>query len=117
VTAGSDLRAGEHYVGKRVWIRRRIVLIRFSWRVAGLLSDADTRKNVHVRDELFAVCDDVNEHHASTASIPGIGVAVVEDGLSNDLSRDELVMHNALILSIDSLVGNCLPLYKKSIQR
>jgi hypothetical protein len=72
---------------------------------------------VHVRDELFVVCDDAHEHHASTASIPGIGVAVAENGLAKDLSRDELVMHNALILSIDSLVGNCLPLYKKNIQR
>jgi hypothetical protein len=72
---------------------------------------------VHVRDELFTVCDDFHEHHASTASIPGIGVAVAEDGLANDLSRDELVMHNALILSIDSLVGNFLPLYKKNRHR
>jgi hypothetical protein len=117
VIVGSDLRAGKHYVGSRVRIRRRIVLIRFSWRVAGLLSDTNTRKNVHVRDKLFAICDDVHEHHASTASIPGIGVAVAKDGLSNDLSWDELVMHNTLILSIDSLVGNCLPMYKKNRQR
>jgi hypothetical protein len=65
---------------------------------------------VHIRDELVAVCDDVHEHHVNTASIPGICVTVAEDGLANDLSRDEL------ILLIDSLVGNCLPLYKKNRQ-
>jgi hypothetical protein len=42
---------------------------------------------VHVG--LFAICDDVHENHASTASIPNIGAVIAEDDLANDLSRDE----------------------------
>jgi hypothetical protein len=42
---------------------------------------------VHVG--LFAVCNNVHKHHASTASIPKIDVVITEDDLANDLSWDE----------------------------
>jgi hypothetical protein len=62
---------------------------------------------VHVKDKLFVVCDDVHEHHASTASIPGIGAAVAEDDLSNNLSRDE-AGHAKRANSVNGLVGRQL---------
>jgi hypothetical protein len=64
-------------------------------------------ENVHVRDKLFAVCDDVHEHHASSASIPGIGVTVAEYDLANDLSWDE-AGHAQRANYIDRLVGRQL---------
>jgi hypothetical protein len=85
-------------------------IVSFSLRchgVAGLLSDADTSEDVHVRDKLFAICDDVHEHHASTASIPGIGATVAEDNLTNDLSRDE-AGHAQRTNSVNRLIGRQL---------
>ncbi|XBH94874.1 hypothetical protein VPH35_085547 [Triticum aestivum] len=92
-----NLRASEHYVGRRLWIRRRVG----SHGVAGPLSDAGARENVRVSDQLLAVGGCVGEHHAGTTGIsddeslldPGVGAAVAEDDLAGDLGRDEGARH------------------------
>ncbi|KAF7074798.1 hypothetical protein CFC21_079621 [Triticum aestivum] len=92
-----NLRAGEHYVGRRLRIRRRVG----SHGVAGLLSDAGARENVRVGDQLLAVGGGVGEHHAGTTGVsddeslldPGVGAAVAEDDLAGDLGRDEGACH------------------------
>jgi hypothetical protein len=60
---------------------------------------------VHVG--LFAVCDDVHKHHASTASIPNIDVVITEDDLANDRSRDE-AGHAQHANSVNRLIGRKL---------
>jgi hypothetical protein len=62
---------------------------------------------VHVRFKHFTICDDIHGHHDSTASIPGIGAAVAEDDLTNDLSRDE-AGHAQRANSINRLIGRQL---------